>query len=635
MMIYLENPINPFRRECSIIDGQQRLTTIFLLLYAIKNLLKQSKRFTEAEQLDKMYLTNYMNDDIKYKLKPLVSDDEVYLQIVNDNIPSITSKNSNVYLNYQFLKKEISDLCKEYPIETILENINKLYLVCIPITNDDYPQKIFESINATGAKLTASDLIRNYVLMPIDSEDQDKFYTKYWRPIEESISIESKKLEAFFRFFIMAKTRSRLNKSAVYNAFTKWFVSQTDNNISIEEILTDISTYASYYHYIYSLDINIVDADIRDALDEFRDVFSEMPAVLLLELFSIHYTLDENRNNLISWKQLSDVIKVLNSYLQRRALCGYDTSDLTNYFPGLLKGILDECNGNYENIVEIFKKHVVNQSRGSAAKMPTDTEIRERLLNADMYSIRACVKIFFKKLENENNNVTIDFSKLNIEHLMPQSTTKLWLDSLQTDEETYQQNLYRLGNLTLTSCKDNSKMGNRPWEYKTKILADTSHIKMNGPLINKEKWTIHDIDVRTKELIEEIVRLYPYYASTLPTVNYGDRIPIFPMSKDIYGLAYYSMDGSVTITEGTTLRRSDVANETYPTVAKNINELLSKNVIGYKDGIFQFLKDYTFFPQGSKTALSTTASLLSGGSRNGLEWWLLNNGRPILDIIES
>ena len=158
---------------------------------------------------------------------------------------------------------------------------------------------------------------------------------------------------------------------------------------------------------------------------------------------------------------------------------------------------------------------------------------------------------------------------------------------------------------------------------------------MNVPLINKEKWTIQDIDYRTKELIEDIIRLYPYYASTLPNVNNNESIPIYPSSKDIYGQAYYSIDGSVTIMQGTTLRRSDVASDTYPAVAKNISELLSKNIVGYKDGVFQFLKDYTFYPQGSKTALSTTASLLSGGSRNGYEWWLLNNGFPISQIMDG
>ena len=634
MIIYLENPISPFKRECSIIDGQQRLTTIFLLLYVIKNILKQNKHIAEAEQLDKVYLTNYMNDDIKYKLKPLVSDDEVYVQIVNDNFHSITAKNSNVYLNYQYLKREIIELNNNFSIDAIMDALNKLYLVCIPITNDDYPQKIFESINATGAKLTASDLIRNYVLMPIDSDKQERFYSKYWRPIEELVSIESKKLEAFFRYFIMAKTRSLVNKSAVYKAFTKWFESQIENNIAIEDILTDISSYAEHYHYIYELDIKKVDNTIKDALDEFRDILSEMPAVLLLELFAIHYKLDTNGNNLISWNQLSEIILVLNSYLQRRALCGYDTSDLTAYFPSLLKGILDECNGCYDNIVEIFKKHVVNLSRGSSAEMPTDSDIRNRLDNSNMYSIRASVKIFFKKLENENNNVHIDFNKLNIEHLMPQNPTKTWLDSLQVDEETYQKNLHRLGNLTLTSCKDNSKMGNKPWEYKNKILAETSHIKMNVPLINKEQWTIQDIEDRTKELIEDVIRLYPYYTSALPIIDYGNSIPIYPTSKDISGLGYFFFDGNVTITKGTTLRRENIDVNLYPKIAKYINELISNNIIGYKDNKLQFLEDYTFRPLGKETALSTTASLLTGGSRNGYDWWLLKNGKPISQILD-
>ena len=228
IMIYLETSISPFQRERSVIDGQQRLTTIFLILYAIKELMLERSMNIEAERLENMYLVNPFNDTNKFKLKPLVSDDAVYQHIVSRDFDSIEEKRANVYLNFVYIKNFLQELLGEYTINDILEAMNKLYIVCVPIGKDDYPQKIFESINATGAKLTASDLIRNFILMPIQSELQDKYYEKYWKRLEQLIDSDSKKLEAFFRFFIMAKRMSMINKSAVYRAFTEWY----EDNIS-------------------------------------------------------------------------------------------------------------------------------------------------------------------------------------------------------------------------------------------------------------------------------------------------------------------------------------------------------------------------------------------------------------------
>lgn len=181
IMIYLEKALTPLLHERSIIDGQQRLTTIFLILYAIKELMLDKGMEQDAKDLENQYLINPFNENIRYKLKPLVSDDVVYQQIVNREFNDIVDKKSNVYLNFKYIKDVLNSLLPSFSINEILEAMDKLYIVCVPVGQDDYPQKIFESINATGAKLTASDLIRNYMLMPISSDLQDKYYEKNWR----------------------------------------------------------------------------------------------------------------------------------------------------------------------------------------------------------------------------------------------------------------------------------------------------------------------------------------------------------------------------------------------------------------------------------------------------------------------
>ena len=132
----------------------------------------------EAQELETVYLINANQKENRYKLKPLVSDDTVYQHIVKREFDEIEDKLSNVFLNYKYIKDWLEKQSPVYSIDDILKALSKMYLVCIPVGMDDYPQKIFESINATGAKLTASDLIRNYILMPIQNDEQDQYYLK-------------------------------------------------------------------------------------------------------------------------------------------------------------------------------------------------------------------------------------------------------------------------------------------------------------------------------------------------------------------------------------------------------------------------------------------------------------------------
>ena len=177
IIIYLEKTIDFSSREFSIIDGQQRLTTTFLIIYAIKQLLVKADDFEKVKQLEGQYLTNpYHDDKIKYKLKPLVSDDDVYRCIVEDRMDDITDKESTVLKNYLYIQNRLNDLLlKGYDANTILMALDKLYVVCVPISEEDNAQKIFESINATGVKLTSADLIRNYLLMDLQSDIQEKY----------------------------------------------------------------------------------------------------------------------------------------------------------------------------------------------------------------------------------------------------------------------------------------------------------------------------------------------------------------------------------------------------------------------------------------------------------------------------
>ena len=622
IMIYLDTPISFSSREFSVIDGQQRLTTTFLLLYAVKEIMVSKGMTQEANALNNQYLTNpYAVDKLKYKLKPLVADDEVYQKIVTGDIAGITETKSNVYKNYIWLKENIEKLLGQFSLNDILMAMNKLYIVCVPISQDDYPQKIFESINATGAKLTASDLIRNFMLMPILSDKQEEYYAKYWKRLEELLTSDSKKLEAFFRLYLAAKNRTLPNKTAVYNIFVDWFNKNKDI-LGIEGIFKDIVKYAEYYYTIYKQDIKSIDKKIRDSVREFRYILSEMPAPLFMELYSL------TQKGLVTLEQFNTIMSMTNTYLIRRALCGLDTSDITRLFPSLLNDIVNECNKDYSKLIDSFKRNLVNKNKGNSMEMPDDVKLYNSVINANMYNLRITVRLFFDKLELSNNPAPVDLSALSIEHLMPQTPTQEWYEALGVDEETYQRNLHRLGNLTLATKPDNSKMSNKVWQYKNEVLASTSHLKINEAILKKDKWTINDIDERTVALIQKIKELYPYFELA------GDAVvkyPIYIDASDILATGkFYEDDGSVEIDEGSILNTKFENASAYPDIEDMRQELLSDGVIGETETGLCFLKNYIVYPHSANsTALSATASLLLHGSRNGWDCWLLESGKPI------
>ncbi len=625
ILIYLDTPIDSFTREYSVIDGQQRLTTTFIILYAIKAILKDKGDSEAINNLDGQYLTNpYSNNKMKYKLKPLVADDEVYQKIIEEKFDEIKETDSNVYKNYLYVIAKLKGMIDEgYTANDILMALNKLYVVCVPISEEDNAQKIFESINATGVKLTASDLIRNYILMDLKSEVQEQYYKDYWKKIEDYISSDAKKLELFFRMYLATRTHNLPTRSAIYRTFVGWV---KESNIPTEELLKDVVQYADAYYNIYRKDIKELDSSIRESIKEFRRILSDMPAPALMELYLLY------KKKCISEQTFSKIVQMISCYLIRRALCNLDTNNISRMFPTFIRDVMAECNGNYDNISDIVGKNLVTKNVGNAMYMPTDTQMRETIANANMYNIRATLRIFFDKLELRNNPAPVDLTSLSVEHIMPQSKSKEWMKELRIDEETYNYNLHRLGNLTLAAKSDNSAMGDKLWEYKNKILKSTSHLKINEEVLKVNKWTIQEIEKRTNDLIEKMIELYPY-----PEVNENiiQREEIFLEYKDAIAVGYLSLeDGSVEVDSGSTLQKRDDVGS-FQNIEDARQELLEDGYIGEVDGKLQFVKPYIFYSnfKGS-TALSTSASIIAHGSKNGWQCWKDKNGKSLKDNVE-
>lgn len=503
ILIYLEKPIDFATRELSVIDGQQRLTTTFLTIYAIREMFKNSGEVDRVQQLDGQYLTNpYHKDKIKYKLKPLVADDDVYRCIVEDRLSDNENQQSLIYKNYIYIKSFLEGLVANgYTANDILLALDKLYVVCVPISEEDNAQKIFESINATGVKLTAADLIRNFLLMNLDSDTQDKFYAQYWRKIEENISMDSKELEMFFRMYLAIKTYTLVPKNGVYRSFVDWV---ENKKVGTDVLFKELLDYAKIYHSINNAPVASLDKALRVAITDFRKIKSDLPISIIIEFYRLY--------NIGSIKVdvLGQLIQAINAYLIRRNICDMDSQNISKLFPTILRRVMEKCDGHYTDIVAVLNQEMVGNNAGtSGSYMPTDTQMHDALINANVYG-RPTLRIILDRLELSENPAPVDLSALSIEHLMPQTPTEEWLEELDVDEETYMANLHRLGNLTLAAKPDNSKMSNQLWDYKNEILKSTAHLKMNMELLSVPKWTIKCIDDRTKVLIKRICEMYPY-----------------------------------------------------------------------------------------------------------------------------
>lgn len=286
-----------------------------------------------------------------------------------------------------------------------------------------------------------------------------------------------------------------------------------------------------------------------------------------------------------------------------------------------------ECKEDYSNIVDITAYFLIDETSSNKSFMPSDTQIRNYLSNNNAYSIKV-IRTILEAIENHNNTAPVVFSKLNIEHIMPQRPNDYWREVTQINDLEYIHQCNLLGNLTLCSSYDNSKMGNSEFFKKKEVLKETSHLKLNEEILENDNWTIEKIYERTQNLITSILEIYPTYNS-----NYNpsskEELEITLTSKSVNAHALFLSEDKVIILRGSTFapytRRSN--NGSYYDL---LEELVEEEILIKENGNPYFQKDYKF------SSLSYAASfLLSGNSINGWDRWKLLNGNSIGSIRDA
>lgn len=495
-------------QQLLLIDGQQRLTTISILLCAIKDYVQKFNLETKLINLAKiknqfLYNSDEIDED-RYKLLLNVQDKETYIKLIDNTIFTVNKPATNIIKCYEFFYERIEDFIKQHgQIDEIYAGIFKLSLVSISLDKDsDNPQMIFESMNSTGKDLSQTDLLRNYLLMDLTPEKQTRLYKTYWKPMEELFGEDIykndvNKFDYFIRDFLTLKSDTgyicKINN--VYENFKRYYL---DNNCEKFAVLKDLFTYAKYYACIDLLQEN--DDELKLYWQEFKKLDSHVVYPFLLKLCD-----DYSRQILIK-EDFKKILQVVISYLWRRAICEIPTNSLSKTFATLYQAVDKD---DYVN--SVIKAFVF---KSSYKRFPSDYEVREKLQTKDIYHFRLR-KYLLEALENYYHKEPIDLNTANytIEHIMPQNIEHnlLWQQMLGEDwQEVHSLYLHTLGNLTITGY--NAEMSNK--SFGEKVNGESgfkhSHLKLNESIAQSDVWNKKAIQRRTNILTDIILKIWKY-----------------------------------------------------------------------------------------------------------------------------
>lgn len=527
-------------QEYIIIDGQQRLTTLMIMLKALAELAKQEGDNC-YEEINDTYLHNkFCAEEFKVKLKPIKSDNEQFLLLLNGRIKEM-DEDSHIFVNYDICKRRFEKWIDSGVTPSgILEALTKLELVEIVLTKgEDDPQIIFESINSTGLELSNSDLIRNFLLM--NADNQEKLYEDYWLKIENALKKKSDYtfLDMFFTQYILYKTSKPVNNKRLYELFVKLF---RDGGYSQEGILQELLYYAEIFKAFVFGSGDYSD-EINRTLKKIRVLNQSTCYPFLFHVF------DDFHKHVISESQLKQVVDLILSYLLRRLVCGVPSNSLRGLFIYLYNRVF-KVESNKQKYYEAINKFLFTVT--SKDVVPSAAEFNRCLTTANIYGNPALCKFLLSDIENGDSKETLHTENLTIEHIMPQTLSADWNYISEGEHEQY---LHTLGNLSVTGY--NSELSNKSFADKKAIIKEHSKaVVLNSDVIDKEVWNIACITARAQRLAKIVVDRYRInmvvddtiefeYIQTVTLSNYGDitgkRLVTFKFFNNVYRQNYYAL----------------------------------------------------------------------------------------------
>lgn len=516
-----------------IIDGQQRTTTLTLLLLALRDyaIANPADTTINAKRIDNMLLKNeYESGDERYKLLLTETDREILISLVESK-PIADGTKSKLLDNYRYFVDKIA--AKELIPAEIYESIGKLQIVNITLdrTMDD-AQAIFESLNSTGKELSESDLIRNYVLMGLEPTEQTYVYEHMWRPMELMFSYETQDtlMDKFFRDYLTMKLTRIPKQGRVYDEFKLYHLNCEFS--TIRELCQDLLTYAKYYtDIVFARSSNPV---LKGLYSDINDLRMEVSYPFLIK---VHNDFAEH---IITEDELLEILRLCISYVFRRSICDIPTNSLNKTFATLRNEIRQD---DYLNSIKAF--FIL---RDDYKEFPNDEKFVAAFISRDIYNMRSR-NFILSHLENFENKSIIVVENYTIEHIMPQNKNLSieWQTMLGANwreiQKTY---LHTIGNLTLTCY--NSEMSDHSFLTKMDMEGGfkESALRLNGFVVKQTEWTESTIKTRAKLLAEKAKKIWafpkmtdaelaPYRTNVKPAERYSlDSYDINVLTKTLF-----------------------------------------------------------------------------------------------------
>ena len=508
-------------QEYMIIDGQQRLTTLSILLLALRDYAKAHPDCgINSDEINENYLVNkFKTGTDKYKLLLTQSDRDVLIKEI-ESAPIPETLKSRVLDNYDLFMGKITK--GEITPAELFQAIGRLQLVSITLERGhDDPQAIFESLNSTGMDLKDSDLIRNHLLMTLDSATQTDIYNNIWRPTELLFDYEhqSELLDNFFRDYLTMKLGRIPRKTEVYKEFREYHEG------------SDIYNFAKHYTNMYF--VRSGDAVLKSLYGDMKAIRMEVAYPFLLK---VH---DDCDKGLITIEALREIVRLCVSYVLRRAVCDIPTNSLNKTFATMKNDIKP---GDYLNSVKAFFILL-----DSYKEFPDNKRFLDTFLTRDIYHMNRCGYIL-GRLENWDNKSAVILDNLTIEHIIPQNPhlSADWVSALGSDwSEVQKKYLHTIGNLTLTAY--NSEMSDLPFADKLTMEGgfQQSALRLNKYVVTQARWGEAQVYERAIQLGEIAKKAWPYPTLTetelAPYRKQDDTAPEYTLESYPYLNAFNRM----------------------------------------------------------------------------------------------
>ncbi len=531
-----------------IIDGQQRLTTITLLLTALRDHWSDKRKEIEVH-----YLINSDKDgDKKFRLILSESDKDTLLYLIDKDKRKPSEPSSKIVENFKLFEEWVSNTDE---LETIFKGLEKLMIVEIALEKgEDDPQLIFESMNSKGIELTQTDLIRNYIVMETEIEKQEGFYNKYWRAMEEDFKQNEKWFDRFVRHYLTIKTKTP-NTNKVYVALKDY---RQKEGIGIEDLLKDLQKYCGYFcRIVFKKE---TDKGLNKALGFLVDLEMDVIYPLLLELYS------DYNDGVLSKADFRRSIALIESYICRRAVCGLGTNSLNKVFPSFTKHIQKD---EYFKSLKAHFGYLTEKQR-----FPNNDEFKDCFITINFYRFKKN-KYFFERLENFDRKERVYTHEYTTEHIMPQTLTEEWKRDLgENFQAIHDKYLHTIGNLTKTGY--NTEYSNKSFQEKQgmeKGFKD-SPLRLNQGLRDLKSFGEEEIKKRANDLADLALKIWTYPKLDAETLEkYKPKKD--KKEKKVYDLSSYNFGSH-------SRELFDILSKEIKALDERITEKFNKMCISYK-----------------------------------------------------